>query len=107
MRLSISFSEISRALGDHGLQSMARYLRHFALVMILNDRGLSPEQMQSVIGISSNLIEQYRQLYTELNQPEHEFTLTRLKRLVLTPDLPQTTVPDVSEPSAEEKGGLS
>ena len=44
----LSLSEISRALGDHGIQSMARYLRHFALVMILEDRGLSPEQMQSV-----------------------------------------------------------
>jgi hypothetical protein len=103
----LSFSEISRALGDHGLQSMARYLRHFALVMILDDRGLSPEQMQSVIGISSNLIEQYRQLYAELNQPEYEFTLIRLKRLILTPGIPQSNVPDASLPLEGEKGGLS
>ena len=103
----LSFSEISRALGDHGIQSMARYLRHFVLVMILEDRGLSPEQMQSVIRISGNLIEQYRQLYAELNQPEYEFTLTRLKRLILTPDTPQQTVPDASEPLEEKKGGLS
>jgi hypothetical protein len=81
-----SFSRISRALGDHGIQSMARYIRHFALVMILEDRGLSPEQMQSVIGTSVNLIHQYRQLYAELNTAEYSHTLARLKRLILRPD---------------------
>ena len=103
----LGFSEISRALGDHGIQSMARYLRHFALVMILDDRGLSPEQMQSVIGISSNLIEQYRQLYAELNQPEYQTVLTRLKRVILTPVTAQETASDSSAPVEWEKGGLS
>jgi hypothetical protein len=103
----LGFSEISRALGDHGIQSMARYLRHFALIMILDDRGLSPEQMQSVIGISGNLIAQYRQLYAELNQPEYQTVLTRLKRVILTPVTIQETVPDTSSPVEWEKGGLS
>jgi len=75
----LSFSRISRELGNHGIDSMARYLRHFALVMILEDRGLTPQQMESVIGISVNLIEQYRALYAELNVPEHAWTLERLK----------------------------
>jgi hypothetical protein len=100
----LSLSEISRALGDHGIQSMARYLRHFALVMILEDRGLSSEQMQSVIGVSKNLIEQYRQLYADLNKPEYQLTLTRLKRLILTPDTSLETTTDALEPS-ERKGG--
>ena len=103
----LGFSEISRALGNHGIQSMARYLRHFALVMILDDRGLSPEQMQSVIGISCNLIAQYRKLYAELNQPDYQLTLTRLKRLVLPSGTTQKTVPDASAPLEQEKGGLS
>ena len=102
----LGFSEISRALGNHGIQSMARYLRHFALVMILDDRGLSPEQMQSVIGISCNLIAQYRKLYAELNQPDYQLTLTRLKRLVLPSGSTQETVPDASAPFEQEKGGL-
>jgi biotin operon repressor len=101
-----SLSEISRALGDHGIQSMARYLRHFALVLILEDRGLSPEQMQSVIGISSNLIEQYRQLYADLNKPEYQLTLTRLKRLILTPDTPLQTTANALEPSERKRGSL-
>ena len=103
----LSLSQISRVLGDHGIQSMARYLRHFALVMILEDRGLSPEQMQSVAGISCNLIEQYRQLYVELNQPEYQYTLTRLKRLILTPDSTIETATDAPKPSEWKKGGLS
>jgi hypothetical protein len=101
-----SFSRISRALGDHGIQSMARYIRHFALVMILEDRGLSPEQMQSVIGTSVNLINQYRQLYAELNTAEYNHTLARLKRLILRPDEALETATDAPETYEGEKGGL-
>ena len=79
----LSFSRISRQLGNHGISSMVRYLRHFSLVMILEDRELTAGQMQSVIGISENLVEQYRQLYAALNLPQHERTLERLKRTVL------------------------
>jgi hypothetical protein len=100
-----SFSRISRALGDHGIQSMARYIRHFALVMILEDRGLSPEQMQSVIGTSVNLIDQYRQLYAELNTAEYSHTLARLKRLILRPDEAPAASADSSGISESVKGG--
>ena len=103
----MSFSEISRALGNHGIRSMARYLRHFALVMILEDRGLSPEQMQSVTGISLNLIQQYRQLYAELDKPEYRHTLTRLKRLILSPEDVGEPTSNASETSESEKGGIS
>jgi len=81
----LSFSRISRHLGMHGVVSMARYVHHFALVMILEDRGLTAAQMESVIGISQKLIQQYRALYTELRVPEYERTLERLKRTVLHP----------------------
>lgn len=101
----LSFSEISRELGNHGIQSMARYLHHFALVMILEDKGLSPQQMQRVIGISVNLIEQYRQLYAELDQPEYQPTLARLKRLILTPDETLEAAADTPESSEREKKG--
>jgi Protein of unknown function (DUF1670) len=78
----LSLRWISRDLGNHGISSMTRYLHHFGLVMILDDRGLTPPQMQSVIGISENLIQQYRSLYVELNVPEYSRTLERLKRTV-------------------------
>lgn len=81
----LSLSRISLTLGKHGISSMVRYLRHFALVMILEDRGLTPAQMESVIGISAGLIEQYRQLYAELNVPDHLRVLERLRRTVFHP----------------------
>jgi hypothetical protein len=104
----LSFSRISLELDKHGISSMARYLHHFALVMILEDRGLTPAQMQSVIGISENLIGQYRALYAELNVPEYARTLERLKQAVFHPSEEAKAAsdrPDVS-PAAGEKGGL-
>jgi hypothetical protein len=76
---------------------MARYLRHFALVMILEDRGLTVSQMQSVLGLSSRLIEEYRGLYQQLNTPAHERALERLKCSVY--------VAPFAEPAEGEKGG--
>jgi hypothetical protein len=104
----LSFSRISHGLGNHGIPSMARYLHHFALVMILENRGLTPAQMQSVIGISENLIQQYRALYAELNVPEYRRTLERLKRTVFHPvsrDEPETP-PAAEVPSDGKKRGL-
>jgi len=103
----VSLSRISLQLSRHGIPSMVRYLRHFALVMVLEDRGLTPAQMQSVLGISENLITEYRALYHELNVPEYARALERLKQAVFCP--PET----VEKPAAEalpdcraEKGGL-
>ena len=103
----LSFSRISLELNKHGIPSMVRYLRHFALVMILEDRGLNPEQMQSVIGISKNLIEQYRALYAELNAPQYARTLERLKQTVFSPATvsPPTPVPVRPTRKAAEKRG--
>lgn len=95
----LSFTKIADELGNHGIDSMARYLRHFALVMVLTERGLTAEQMQSVVGISANLLEQYQELYEELNHPEHQRTLQRLQRAVLSP---VTT----TDPSKEGKKSL-
>ena len=80
-----SLSEISLRLGKHGLASMARYLRHFALVMILHERGLLASQIRAVSGLSEGLVGEYVGLYQELDVPEHQRTLRRLKSLVRTP----------------------
>jgi len=104
----LSLSRISQHLGKHGISSMARYLRHFALVMILEDRGLTPAQMQSVIGISESLIQQYRTLYSELNVPEHSRTLERLKQTVFhSPSEPDQEANQTTAPADDEKGGAS
>ena len=80
-----SLSEISLQLGKHGLASMARYLRHFALVMILHDRELTVSQIRAVSGMSEGLVSEYVGLYQELDIPEHQRTLGRLKSFVRTP----------------------
>ena len=101
-----SLTQISLELGKHGILSMERYLRHFALVMILVDRGLNSRQMQSVVGISESLIAQYSALYEELNVPEYARTLERLKRSVFTagPET-DTAVPAEERPQEDVKGG--
>lgn len=105
----LSFTSISRALAGHGVQSMVRYLRHFALVMVLQDHGLTRAQMQSVIGISENLIAQYQVLYDELNVAEYERTLQRLKQVVNPTDSVEQRNPERAEAEPEsgegEKGG--
>jgi hypothetical protein len=107
----LSFSSISQHLGKHGVASMARYLRHFALVMVLEDRRLTPAQMQSVVGISGNLIQQYRELYAELNVAEYQHTLDRLRRTVFSPSQErkqETTDPREADALVEgKKGGAS
>jgi hypothetical protein len=107
----LSFSHISQHLGKHGIPSMVRYLRHFALLMILEDRGLTPGQMQSVIGISENLIEQYRSLYDELNVPEHARALERIRRSVFRltkqTESESTAEPGSSDPTRAPKRGHS
>lgn len=98
----LSFSRISRSLGKHGVASMTRYLRHFAMVMILQDRGLSVSQMQSVMGISENLIAQYQALYNELNKPEYRRVLERLRQAAFHPRTPEQAN---TEQPAGKRGG--
>jgi hypothetical protein len=103
----VALSRIAMDLGGHGLNSLMRYLRHFALVMILQDRGLTPTQMRSVVGISENLIAQYQQLYTELQAPEYERALQRLKQSVFhdARDIQESTPRDET-PEGMKKGDL-
>lgn len=101
----LSFSHISWELGNHGIASMARYLHHFALVMILEDRGLTRQQMRSILGISENLIAQYQDLYHELDTPEHARTLERLKGTVMPANSESPPDHAAAEQEAGQKGG--
>jgi AraC-like DNA-binding protein len=102
----MSLSRISLELDRHGIASMLRYLRHFALVMVLEEKGLTPAQMRSVVGISPGLIEQYRALYAELNVPAYARTLARLKQSILAPATDPDTAPEwpLAAETAEKRG---
>jgi AraC-like DNA-binding protein len=104
----MSLSRISLELHRHGIASMVRYLRHFALVMVLEDQGLTPAQMRSVVGISSGLIEQYRALYAELNIPAYARTLARLKQSIFAPSTDQDAASEqpLGTKTAEKRGRL-
>jgi AraC-like DNA-binding protein len=104
----MSLSRISLGLHRHGIASMVRYLRHFALVMVLEDQGLTPAQMRSVVGISPGLIEQYRALYAELNVPAYTRTLARLKQTVFAPatDQDAASEPPLGTETVEKRGRL-
>ena len=104
----MSFSRISLELHRHGIASMVRYLRHFVLVMVLDDQGLTPAQMRSVVGISPGLIEQYRALYTELNVPAYARTLARLKQTIFATatDQDATSEQPLSTQAAPKRGDL-
>lgn len=94
----LSLSRISQQLGQHGVDSMARYLRHFALVMVLTDRELSPAQMESIVGTSQNLVKEYQNLYKELNTEANQRVLDRLKQTVFHATL-------LDQESSEQPGG--
>lgn len=104
----MSFSRISLELHRHGIASMVRYLRHFVLVMVLDDQGLTPAQMRSVVGISPGLIEQYRALYAELNIPAYARTLARLKQTIFATSNDQDAASEqpLSTQTAEKRGCL-
>jgi hypothetical protein len=100
----MSFTRISQQLGNHGILSMARYLRAFALVMALEDRGLKPAQMQTIVGTSENLIQEYRDLYYELNVPEYQRALERLKQHVFHVSYQKGAEEDAGEAPVPEEG---
>jgi AraC-like DNA-binding protein len=104
----MSFSRISLELHRHGIASMVRYLRHFILVMVLDDQGLTPAQMRSVVGISPGLIEQYRALYAELNVPAYARTLARLKQTIFATATDQDAASEqpLNTRAAQKRGGL-
>ena len=53
----------------------------------MEERKLIPAQMQSVIGLSEHLLQQYHDFYRELNVPEYHRTLERLKRAIFHPPM--------------------
>jgi hypothetical protein len=86
--------DVGQKLGNHGLDSIARYIRHFALVAILSDRGASVDQISRIVRISEGLACEYLALYGELNTADHAAVLARIKGHFWLP-----------EETASQKGG--
>jgi len=78
---NFDLSDIGLRLGNHGLESIARYIRHFALVAVLLDKGVPVHQICRVCRLSQSVVEEYIAIYTELNIPENSRVLERIKGL--------------------------
>ncbi len=78
---NFDLAEVGLRLGNHGLESIARYIRHFALVAVLSDKEVPVIQICRVCRISESLVREYTSLYRELDTPENQTVLERIKGL--------------------------
>jgi len=73
-------TEICERTG-HSYESVEAYLREFARVVTLADRGMNAVMIRRVLGRSMALVEAYLALYRQYEQPEHHFRLAQLRRV--------------------------
>ncbi|MEW6045696.1 MAG: DUF1670 domain-containing protein [Bacillota bacterium] len=73
-------SEIVDRTG-HSYESVEAYLKEFARVMMLADRGLSAVMIRRVTGRSMRLVEAYLELYRRYDQPAYLFRLAQLRQV--------------------------
>ena len=64
----------------HSLGSVERYLSDFGRVVTLGKRGLAPEVIKRITGLSERLVRSYLDLAREYSEPEHQCVLERLLR---------------------------
>ena len=74
-------TEIAARTG-HSYESIESYLRDFATIMLLSERGLSAEMIRKVSGRSPGLVRLYLELLKEYAQPRYAFRLNYLRGLV-------------------------
>jgi hypothetical protein len=88
-----SETEIQDRTG-HSYAAIEQYLRDFARVVTLADRGLNAVMIRRVMGRSMTLVEAYLDLYRRYDQPPYLFRLAQVRRVFAR-----------EEAVADEKGG--
>jgi len=73
-------SEIVDRTG-HAYESVEAYLREFARVVTLADRGMNAVMIRRVTGRSMALVEAYLALYRRYDLPEYHFRLAQMRRV--------------------------
>lgn len=86
---------------QHVVMSLAGQLQGFGAVMVLEDWGLSPDQIQQALGIPILWIGQYRTLYAHLNQDRHAEPLRYMKALAM-PTMVERGLGKLEEPEPVE-----
>ena len=72
------FTDIKRRT-RHSSESITRYLRDFARVMVLCERGHSPREIRIITDHSDRLVREYLDLYQRMNTMEHHEMLDQLR----------------------------
>jgi hypothetical protein len=70
----------------HSYESVEAYLREFARIVTLADRGLNAVMIRRVTGRSMTLVEAYLELYRRYELPEYHFRLAQLRRVFTRDD---------------------
>ena len=68
----------------HSYESVGAYVRDFRRVMLLVDQGLPISHIRKVVRMSKKLVEQYVDLYQELDVPEFQWKLNLMRRAALS-----------------------
>ena len=74
------FTDIKRRTRPRS-ESITRYLRDFARVMVLCERGHSPREIRIITDHSDRLVSEYLELYHRMSTPEHEEMLGQLRAM--------------------------
>jgi hypothetical protein len=64
----------------HSYDAVASYIEEFCRVMLLCDRGLPPSHIRKVLGRSLKLVNEYIDLYRQLDLPDHQWKLNLMRR---------------------------
>ncbi|MDZ7800512.1 MAG: DUF1670 domain-containing protein [Trueperaceae bacterium] len=72
---------------QHAYESVEAYLREFARVLILADRGMNAVMIRRVTHRSMSLVNGYLELYRRYDRPEHHFRLSQLRDAFTREDL--------------------
>jgi hypothetical protein len=72
----------------HSYESIEAYLREFARIVTLADRGMNTVMIRRITGRSMALVEAYVELYRRYEKPEYHFRLAQLRRVFSRDDVP-------------------
>jgi hypothetical protein len=74
------YSDIKRRT-RHSSESISRYLKDFARVMVLHERDHSEHEIRIITDHSERLVDEYLALYNQLNTPEYQDMLNQLRAM--------------------------
>ena len=88
----------------HSSGSISRYLNDFARIMVLHERGHSPQELRIITGHSDRLVREYLALYDNFNVKENQENLDQLRARY---GIEKKDPMEEESPPPPENGGLT